>query len=110
MTATSASVQGRWQAVAGLRRWADGAATDVAAVELLIALGARFTDPRCRWIRRCPRAGWYWLDPNPLARLTGRLTANERRVLAVIVALLSGEPATAMSRRPDIEAVLGRAA
>lgn len=110
MTATSASVQARWQVVAGLRAWADGAATDEAAVELVIGLGARFTHPRCQWIRRCPRAGWHWLDPEPLSRFTGRLTEHERRVLALVVTLLSGEPASALCRRPDVQAALGRAA
>ena len=100
MTATSASMQARWQVVAGLRAWADGAATDEAAVELLIGLGARFTDPRCSWIRRCPRAGWYWLDPDPLGWFTGRLTANERRVLALVITLLSS----------DVQVESGRAA
>jgi hypothetical protein len=96
--------------VAGLRRWAEGAATDEAAVELLIGLGARFTDPRCSWIRRCPRAGWYWLDPDSLSVLTGRLTTHERRVLTLVVALLFGEPATTLSRVPNVQVVSGRAA
>ena len=57
MTTIHSSVQARWQVVAGLRRWAEGAATDEAAVELLIGLGARFTHPRRPWIRPCRRRG-----------------------------------------------------
>ena len=93
MTTMHASVRARWLVVAGLRRWADGAATDQAAVELLIGLGARFTQPRSPWIRPCGRPGWYWLNPDPLSRFTGRLSGRERRVLTLVVTLVSGEPA-----------------
>jgi hypothetical protein len=110
MTAISASVQARWHVVAGLRYWAEGATTDEAAVELLIGLAPRFTHPGCPWNRRCPRAGWYWLDPDALSCFTGRLTAYERRVVALVVALLSGEPSTPLCRVPDVPVVWGRAA
>ena len=83
--------------VAGLRRWAEGAATDEAAVELLIGLGARFTHPGCPCIRPCRRRGWFWLDPDPLSRFAGRLSGRERRVLNLVVTLLSDEPAAILS-------------
>lgn len=100
MTAIATRVQARWLVVAGLRRWADGAATDQAAVELLVSLGARFTHPGCPWVRPCRRPGWFWLDPEPLRHFSGRVTIRERRVLAVVVALLTGEPAAIPSRLP----------
>ena len=110
MTAAGGSIQARWVVTTGLRRWADGAATDQAAVELLIGLGARFTHPRCSWVRRCRRPGWFWLDPDPLSRFTGRLTGQERRILTLVVTLLAGEPAAALSRVPEIQVDSGRAA
>ena len=110
MTATHRSIEARWVVICGLRHWADGAATDQAALELLIGLGARFTHPRCSWIRPCRRPGWYWLEPDSLSRFTGRLTGQERRVLTLVVTLLSGEPAADASRVRDIQVNSGTAA
>jgi hypothetical protein len=95
---------------AGLRRWAEGGAIDEVAVELLIGLGARFTDPRCPWIRPCRRPGWYWLTPDPLSGFTGRLTVHERRVLTLVVVLLPGVPATALFGALDTQIESRRAA
>ena len=102
----------RWSVVAGLRWWAQGVPTDEAAVELLAGLGARFASARCAWVRPCRRPGWYWLDPDQLSRYPGRLSASERRVLALVVALLGGQPALSPVEAPvSSGAVLsGRAA
>lgn len=76
--------------VAGLRRWAQGAVGDEAAVELLAGLGARFVTGGCPWVRPCPGRGWYWLDPDELRPVPGRLSADQRRVLSLVAALLDG--------------------
>jgi hypothetical protein len=98
-------VPGRWLVVGGLRRWAQGSATDEAAVELLIGLGARFTHRNCPWVRPCRRPGWFWLDPDRLRHIQGRLSDCERRVLALVVTLLD-EPAST----PSAVVPLGRVA
>ena len=97
----------RWSVVAGLRRWAHGLPTDEAAVELLVGMGARFTRPGSPWIKPCPRRGWFWLDPDELARYRGRLTPGQRRLLTLVVTLLSGQPALGVRAG---SAVVGRAA
>lgn len=80
--------------VAGLRCWAQGAAADEAAVELLTGcLPTRFTQPGCAWVRPCRRPGWWWLDPEALARAAVPRSADEARVLALVVALLGDRPA-----------------
>lgn len=68
MTATDkAPVASRPVVVAGLRRWAQGAVTDEAAVELLIrCLAPSYTRPSSAWLRPCRRAGWFWLDASQL--------------------------------------------
>lgn len=81
----------RQLAVAGLRRWAEGSLTDVAAVELLASCGrGRLVDPTCAWVRPCLRRGWYWLDPDRLAAEHGPMTADQTRVVALVVMLLGG--------------------
>jgi hypothetical protein len=81
--------------VTGLRRWARGSVLDEAAVELLAGcLPGRFTSSGCAWVRPCRRACWYWLDAEALARGAAPLSADERRVLALIVSLLGDRPAT----------------
>jgi hypothetical protein len=102
---TRSNLPGRWLVVAGLRRWAEGSATDEAAVELLVSLGTRLTHRNCPWIRPCRRSGWFWLDPDQLRRFPRRLTAHERRVLALVVALLTDQTGT-----PAGSVVVGRAA
>ena len=95
----------RWAVVAGLRRWARGAVTDEAAVELLVACsGGRFARPGCAWIRPCVRPGWYWLDSDALAGHAERLAGSERRVLLLAADLVSGH------RRSRRRADSGRAA
>jgi len=67
--------------VAGLRRWAQGALTDEAAVELLVSsAGGRFARPGCAWIRPCVAPDWYWLDSDALTAHAERLAGSERRV------------------------------
>jgi hypothetical protein len=82
----------RWAVVAGLRRWAQGAITDEAAVDLVSCSGGRFARPSCAWIRPCVRLGWYWLDSDVLAGHAERLAGSERRVLLLAAALLDGGP------------------
>lgn len=83
------------EVLAGLRRWAQGAASDLAAVELLAGLGYRqWVDHSCAWMRPCRRPGWYWLDADLLATAAEPLTEKERRVLAVVAALLTEETCT----------------
>jgi len=85
----------KWQLVAGLRSWAEGALTDQAAVELLVSCSnGRFVHPSCAWIRPCARAGWYWLDADALAAHAETLTGSERRTLLLAAALVSGDPWT----------------
>ena len=98
----------RWSVVAGLRRWAQGLATDEAAVELLVGMGARFTRPGSAWVKPCARPGWFWLDPDELARYRGRLTPGQQRVLDLVVTLLGGK--AARSAAATKAAVPGRAA
>lgn len=76
--------------MAGLRLWAAGSMHDEAAVELLAALGGRFTSTARPWIRPCPRPGWYWLDADALTGYVSRLTPHQERVLALVGALLTG--------------------
>lgn len=79
--------------VEGLRRWAQGAYAEEAAVELLVrAFGGRFASAGWAWVRACDRPGWYWLDADALARHTAVLSIGEQRVLAVVEALASGGP------------------
>ena len=97
----------RWSVVAGLRRWAQGLATDEAAVELLVGMGARFTLPGSPWVKPCGRPGWFWLDPDELAGYQGRLTPGQRRLLALVITLLGGKPVAATAVET---AIPGRAA
>lgn len=93
--------------VAGLRCWAQGVAADEAAVELLTScLPARYTQQGCSWVCPCRRPGWWWLDPDALARDARPGSADEARVLALVVTLLADRPAAVMSARSDV----GRAA
>ena len=103
---TAGAAVDRWSVVAGLRRWARGLPTDEAAVELLVGMGARFTLPGSPWVKPCGRPGWFWLDPDELARYWGRLTPGQRRLIALVVTLLGGKPARSAAE----PAVPGRAA
>lgn len=80
--------------VSGLRRWAAGSATDTAAVELLALVGGgRLLTRSSPWVRPCARLGWLWLDPGPLAQLAAGLYGQDRRLVALVVALLNdGQP------------------
>jgi hypothetical protein len=85
----------RVQVVDGLRRWAQGAITDVAAVELLAyCFNGRYVRPGVAWVRPCARPGWYWLDPDALASFATTRTGDEQRVLALAARLVDGDPWT----------------
>ena len=90
----------------GLRRWARGAYAEEAAVELLVrSFGGRFCSTGYRWVRRCDRPGWFWLDGEPLIHDTGALSGGEQRLLAVAGALVSG---LAITDLPGITSGLDR--
>ena len=85
--------------VAGLRRWALGAPSDQAAVELLVrCFGGRFVRPGVAWVRPCAPA-WYWLDGDDLAAYADTVTGEERRVLTLAAVLLGADSAV----RPEVE-------
>jgi hypothetical protein len=89
------AARARLQVVDGLRRWAQGAITDVAAVELLASYaGGRHVRPGVAWVRPCAWPGWYWLDADALAEFAATRTGEERRVLALAARLLDGDMGT----------------
>ena len=91
--------------VNGLRRWALGAPSDQAAVELLArCFSGRYVRPGVAWVRPCARPGWYWLDGDALAAYADTVTGEERRVLTLAAVLLGADPVA----RPEIDS--GRAA
>lgn len=78
------------EVLTGLRRWSAGSATDAAAVELLALVArGRLVKESAPWVRPCGRLGWFWLDPEPLVQLQGRLAGADRHLVALVVALLS---------------------
>ena len=90
--------------VTGLRRWAQGAPSDQAAVELLArCFSGRHVRPGVAWVRPCARPGWYWLDGDALAAHAERVTGEEHRVLTLAAVLLGADPVP----RPQIDS--GRA-
>ena len=94
-------------ATAGLRRWAAGSATDMAAVELLaLVASGRLLRSSCPWVQPCRRLGWFWLDPQPLAQLLHRLRGRDRQLVALAVALLQNErrPSRAVLARTEVAA------
>ena len=89
------AARARLRVVDGLRRWAHGSLSDVAAVELLTAYaGGRHLRPGVAWVRPCPRPGWYSQDADALATYAATRTGDERRVLALAALLISGHPWT----------------
>jgi hypothetical protein len=93
------------QVLSGLRRWAAGSATDMAAVELLALVAeGRLLRVAAPWVQPCVRPGWFWLDPGPLAQLPARLRNRDRQLVALAVALL-GEARPARARRVQSSAV-----
>jgi hypothetical protein len=83
--------------VTGLRWWALGALSDVAAVELLArSFGGRYVRPDVAWVRPCVQPGWYWLDADALAAHAETLTGEERRVLTLAAVLAGADPRTAL--------------
>jgi hypothetical protein len=86
--------------VTGLRRWALGAPSDQAAVELLArCFSGRYVRPGVAWVRPCARQGWYWLDGDELAAHADTVTGEERRVLTLAAVLLGADPVS----RPQID-------
>lgn len=78
------------EVLTGLRLWSGGSATDAAAVELLaLTAGGRLLRSSSPWVRPCSRLGWFWLDPEPLVQLQGRLVGIDRHRVALVVALLT---------------------
>ena len=87
------------EVLTGLRRWSAGSATDAAAVELLALVArGRLLRPSAPWVRPCGRLGWFWLDPEPLVQLQGRLVGSDRHLLALVVALLGNARTTRPAR------------
>lgn len=82
----------RLAVIDGLRRWARGSLSDLAAVELLTSYAnGRHVRPGVAWVRPCARPGWYWLDADALAAFASTRTGDERRVLALAVRLVDGD-------------------
>jgi hypothetical protein len=78
--------------VAGLRRWAAGAPTDEAAVELLVCrFGGRYARSSWPWVHPCRAPGWWWLDGTQLARYAAKVSGERPRVLLLAARLLDGE-------------------
>jgi hypothetical protein len=79
---------GRIEVAARLREWARGSLPMGAGVELLLrAFDGRFADPSCRWVITGPD-GLAWVDVDALNAGTGVLSGGERRVLAMVAALI----------------------
>ena len=77
--------------IEALRAWAAGSYADAAAVELLArAFGGRFARAGHPWIGT-DTAGRMWLDGDALRGASG-LSGGERRVLALVAALVDEQP------------------
>jgi hypothetical protein len=78
--------------VDGLRRWAAGSPSDLAAVEVLsFCFAGRYLRAGWPWVRSCRRPGWFWLHPAPLLAFAQRQTGGRRAVLLLAAALLIGD-------------------
>jgi hypothetical protein len=87
--------------VAGLRRWAAGAPTDEAAVELLVCrFGGRYARSYWPWVQPCPAPGWWWLDADQLAKYAAKVAGERQRVLLLAARLIDGD---AISLSADTE-------
>lgn len=85
--------------LSGLRRWAAGSATDMAAVELLaLVADGRLLRSSAPWVQPCVRPGWFWLDSAPLVQLPSRLRDRDRQLVALAVALLGESKPAARAR------------
>lgn len=77
---------------ARLRDWARGSLPMMAGVELMLrAFDGRFARPSRRWIVTEPD-GRVWVDADALSDGVGALSGGERRVLALVAALLDEAP------------------
>jgi hypothetical protein len=78
--------------VTGVRRWAAGALTDEAAVELLVCrFGGRYARSSWPWVRPCRAPGWWWLDGRQLAWYAARVSGERQRVLLLAARLVDGD-------------------
>ncbi len=75
-----------------LHEWASGSLPMGAGVELLArAFGGRFADPSRPWVITKPD-GRMWVDVDVLCDASGALSGGERRIVAMVVALLDERP------------------
>ncbi|HOF63153.1 MAG TPA: hypothetical protein PLL54_02525 [Dermatophilaceae bacterium] len=94
------------EVVAGLRAWAAGSYPIEAGVELLVrSCRGRFTDPGWPWILPGTRAGAWFLDASVIPECSIGLSGGERRVLAVVAALIDSAP---LHDLPDVLAGVDR--
>lgn len=78
----------------GLRAWAKGMHTLVAAAELLIRSGPPLlTGP---WVEHDPERGRYWFNVEAVTEDGGHLSGGERRVLDLAAALASDDHPVAL--------------
>ena len=77
---------------ARLRDWARGSLPMMAGVELILrAFDGRFARPSRPWIVTEPD-GRVWVDADAPSDGVGAMSGGERRVLAMVTALLGGTP------------------
>jgi len=77
---------------ARLRDWARGSLPMMAGVELILrACDGRFARPSWPWIVTEPD-GRVWVDADALRDRTGAMSGGERRVLALVAALIGETP------------------
>lgn len=77
---------------AGLRDWARGSLPMEAGVELVLrSFGGRFARNSSAWIVTEP-GGRIWLDADALRRQSGVFSGGERRVTAIVAALIDRTP------------------
>ncbi|WNB87328.1 hypothetical protein [Cellulomonas sp. ATA003] len=77
---------------ARLRDWARGSLPTMAGAELLLrGFDGQFARPSCPWIVT-EVDGRVWVDADALRDGTGALSGGERRVLALVTALLGETP------------------
>lgn len=94
------------EVIAGLRAWAAGSYPVEAGVELLVrSCRGRFTDPGWPWILPGSHEGSWFLDASVIPECSIGLSGGERRVLAVVAALVDDVP---IHDLPDVLAGVDR--